>query len=69
MLELTNLQDLSASLENLKLEYQSNAVFALFNGKRLKHFTQKIIEGLEAFKYMIKDSELVIEKEVGEKVC
>ena len=68
MLELTTLQDLATNLESLNLEYQNNAEFALFNGKRIKYLTQKIIEGLESFKYVIQDTELVVAKEVGEKV-
>ncbi len=68
MLELTNLQDVATNLGSLTLEYSSNVEFELLNAKRRKILTQKIIDGLESFKYLVKDTELVVAKEVGEEV-
>lgn len=68
MFELTSLQDLSDNLQNLKLEYSSEIEFGLFNQRRSKVLLQKIIKGLESFKYILEDQELTIEKDVGEKV-
>ena len=68
MFDLTTLHDLSNGVDSIKLQYQTNLEFGLFNEKRAQFLTKKIISGLEAFKYMIGDSELVIEKEVGEEV-
>ena len=68
MFELTSLQDLSDNLQNLKLEYSSEAEFGLFNQRRSRVLLEKIIKGLESFKYILEDQELTIEKDVGEKV-
>lgn len=66
--ELTTIQDLSNNLQNLKLKYQANFEFSLFNERRVKVLLKRIIHGLESFKYVVSDTELVIEKDVGEKV-
>jgi len=68
MFELTSLQDLSDNLQNLKLEFSNEIEFGLFNQRRSRVLLQKIIKGLESFKYILEDRELTIEKDVGEKV-
>jgi len=68
MFELTSLQDLSNNLQNLKLEYSSDVEFGLFNQRRSKVLLEKIIKGLDSFKYILEDDELIIEKDVGERI-